>query len=173
MTSLDTSRLRLRMFTADDLDELADLFADADVMRYVGDGLPATRQEADVALVSILEHWKKHGFGRWVVTEKNTGQFLGFGGLRSLFKTPELVYHLHKRCWGQGLATELARGCLGYGFEQHGFDRIVAIAKPGNAASLRVMQKVGMRYEMHTSYYGIDVVQYMISREVFLREITT
>jgi [ribosomal protein S5]-alanine N-acetyltransferase len=107
-----------------------------------------------------------------VVTDKSTGQFLGFGGLRSLVETPELVYHLHKRYWGQGLATELARGCLEYGFSQHGFDRIVAIAKPGNTASLRVMQKVGMRYAMDTNYYGIDVVQYTISREEFFRDST-
>ena len=172
MPSIDTARLRLRMFTSEDLDDLSDLFADPDVMRYVGNGLPATRQEAQVALVSILKHWETHGFGRWVVTEKTSGQFLGFGGLRSLVETPELVYHLHKRYWGQGLATELARGCLAYGFEQHGFDHIVAIAKPGNAASLRVMQKVGMHYAMHTNYHGIDVVEYTISREEFLRELT-
>ena len=174
MPSIDTARLRLRMFTPEDLDDLGALFADPDVMRYVGNGLPGTRQEARIALESILKHWEKHGFGRWVVTEKNSGKFFGFGGLRSLFETPELVYHLLKPYWGRGLATELARACLRHGFEKYGFDHIVAIAKPGNAASLRVMQKVGMHYEMHTTYYNIDVVQYTIARKEFLanRQIT-
>jgi ribosomal-protein-alanine N-acetyltransferase len=65
------------------------------------------------------------------------------------------------------LATELAKAALRYGFEEHHFDRIVAIAKPENAASIHVMEKVGMRYEMHTNYYGLDVVQYAISRDEF------
>jgi RimJ/RimL family protein N-acetyltransferase len=168
MPSIETTRLRLRMFTPGDLDDFAGLLADPDVMRYVNDGLTLTRKQADVALESILNHWEKHGFGRWVVTEKNTGKFIGFGGLRSLFGTPELVYHLLKSHWGQGLATELARECLRYGFEQLAFDNIVAIARPENTASLRVLQKVGMHYEMHANYYNIDVVQYTISRAGFL-----
>ena len=167
MNSIETNRLRLRMFKPEDLDDLADLFADPDVTRYVGNGRPGTREDARLALESILKHWKNHGFGRWVATDRETGKFVGFGGLRSLFDTPEVVYHLLQQCWGQGLATELAKAALRYGFEEHHFDRIVAIAKPENAASIHVMEKVGMRYEMHTNYYGFDVVQYAISRDEF------
>ena len=155
------------MFRPDDLDELARLFSDPDVLRYVGDGKPVNREETDKALKSIIKHWTTHGFGRWAVVDKKTHEFVGFGGLRSLFETPEVVYHLAKAHWGKGLATELARASLRFGFEELQFERIVAIAKPDNGASIHVMEKIGMLYEMHTSYYDMDVIQYAISRENF------
>lgn len=167
MPSIETERLRLQMFRPDDLDRLAVLFSDPDVVRYVGDGKTVDREETERALQSIIKHWQTHGFGRWAVVDKNTREFLGFGGLRSLFGTPEVVYHLAKASWGKGIATELAQAALRFGFEDRGFERIVAIAHPLNAKSVHVMEKLGMRYEMHTSYYDIDVIQYGISREQF------
>jgi ribosomal-protein-alanine N-acetyltransferase len=154
-------------FQHEDLDDLTELLADADVMRYVEDGQPKDRAVAEKALNSIIAHWQRHGFGRWVVEEKASGEFVGFGGLRSLFGTPEVVYHLAKTKWGKGFATELGRASLRYGFDVHRFARIVAIAKPDNAASIQVMEKIGMHFEMRTSYYGMDVVQYAISPEEF------
>ena len=158
------------MFRSDDLDNLAQLLGDPEVMRFVANGQPATKEESDVALQSIIRHWNNHGFGRWAVIDKDTGRFIGFGGLRSLLGTPEVVYHLARAYWGRGLATELARASLKFGFETHQFDRIVAVAKPENAASIHVMEKLGMQYEMHTSYYDIDVVQYGILRENYKSE---
>jgi RimJ/RimL family protein N-acetyltransferase len=167
MPEIETERLLLRMFCPEDLDELATLFRDPEVMRYVGEGQPVNREEADKALRSIIRHWQTHGFGRWAAVNRETREFVGFGGLRSLFGTPEVVYHLATAHWGKGLATELARASLRFGFEDRKFERIVAIAKPLNAASIHVMEKLGMSYEKHASYYGIDVVQYRISREEF------
>jgi RimJ/RimL family protein N-acetyltransferase len=167
MSMIETERLLLRMFRPEDLDDLAGLFRDPDVLKYVGDGKPVNREEADKALKSIIKHWETHGFGRWVVLDKKTQHFIGFGGLRSLFGTPEVVYHLAKAHWGKGLATELARASLRFGFEDRRFDRIVAVAKPENAASIHVMEKLGMRFEMNASYYNIDVVQYAINRKDF------
>jgi RimJ/RimL family protein N-acetyltransferase len=165
--AIETERLRLRMLCDDDLDNLATLFADPDVMRYVGDGKPVDRTGAERALASIVAHWQRHRFGRWAVEDKVSREFLGFGGLRSLFGTPEVVYHFAKRNWGKGFATEMARASLQYGFDVHSFARIVAIAKPLNAASIHVMEKIGMHFEMRTSYYNIEVVQYTIAREEF------
>jgi len=164
---IETERLRLRMLRDSDLDNLASLFADPDVMRYVGNGQPTDRIEAEKALASIIAHWDRHGFGRWAIEEKGSGEFVGYGGLRSLRGTPEVVYHLAKRYWGNGFATEMARASLRFGFTEKGFDRIVAIAKPENAASIRVMEKVGMHFEMQTTYYDIEVVQYEINRDEF------
>ncbi|HVS80872.1 MAG TPA: GNAT family N-acetyltransferase [Pyrinomonadaceae bacterium] len=165
--SIETARLRLRMFRPEDLDDLAGLFADPNVVRYVGDGKPVDREETDRALTSIIQHWRRHGFGRWAVEDKRTHEFVGFGGLRSLFGLPEVVYHFATAHWGKGFATELGRASLRYGFEAHRFARIVAIAKPENAASIHVMEKLGLRFEMLANYYGIDVVQYSITREDF------
>ena len=167
MALVETARLRLRMFRSDDLDNLASLLGDPDVMRFVGNGLPATKEESDIALQSIIRHWNNHGFGRWAAIDKETEGLIGFGGLRSLLGTPEVVYHFAKAYWGRGFATELGRASLRFGFEAHQFERIVAVAKPENAASIHVMDKLGMHYEMQTSYYNIAVVQYCISRAEF------
>ncbi|MCU1264230.1 MAG: ydaF [Acidobacteria bacterium] len=167
MPSIETARLYLRMFRDEDLDQLVTLLADADVVRYVGNGLPIPREESENALHSIIRHWDNHGFGRWAIIDKEAREFIGFGGLRSLLGTPEVVYHLAKRYWGRGLATEIARASLRFGFEDRKFDRIVAVAKPDNAASIHVMEKAGMKFEMNTSYYDIDVVQYRINRSEF------
>lgn len=164
---IETDRLRLRMFRSEDLNDLAAMLADADVMRYVEDGNPKDRAVAEKALDSIIAHWQQHGFGRWAVEEKMSGEFVGFGGLRSLFGTPEVVYHFAKAHWGKGFATELARASLSYGFDVHRFARIVAIAKPDNAASIHVMEKLGMHFEMQTEYYGIEVIQYAITPDEF------
>jgi ribosomal-protein-alanine N-acetyltransferase len=86
---IETERLRLRMLRDSDLDDLAALFADPDVMRYVGSGQPIERSEAQKALTSIAAHWNRHGFGRWAIEDKNTREFIGYGGLRSLFGTPK------------------------------------------------------------------------------------
>jgi RimJ/RimL family protein N-acetyltransferase len=167
MPSIETARLHLRMFRLDDLDNLADLLADADVIRYVGNGLPIPRAESENALHSIIRHWKDHGFGRWAITVKESGRFIGYGGLRSLLGTPEVVYHFAKAYWGRGLATEMARASLRFGFDEHQFDHIVAVAQPDNAASIRVMEKVGMKYETHTAYYNMNVIQYRLARSEF------
>jgi ribosomal-protein-alanine N-acetyltransferase len=168
---IETARLRLRLFRPDDLDDLAAMLKDPLVVRYVGDGKPADREVAQKALASVIDHWRRHGFGRWAVEDKETHQFLGYGGLRSLLGMPEVVYHFATAYWGKGFATELAHASLRFGFEEHQFDRIVAIAKPGNAASIHVMEKLGMQYEMHTSYYDIDVVQYALAREEYKRPV--
>ena len=164
---IETDRLRLRMFRPDDLNNFATLLRDPDVMRYVEDGQPKDAAVAEEALNSIIAHWQRHGFGRWAVEEKASSDFVGFGGLRSLCGVPEVVYHFAPAHWGKGFATELARASLSYGFNQHRFARIVAIAKPENAASIHVMKKLGMRFETRTSYYGMDVVQYAITAEEF------
>lgn len=155
------------MLRDSDLDDLAALFADPEVMRYVGNGLPTDRAEAQKALTSIIAHWNRHGFGRWAIEDKESREFVGYGGLRSLFGTPEVVYHLATRHWGKGLATEVALASLNFGFNVKSFDRIVAIAKPGNTASIHVMEKIGMHFEKQTSYYGIEVIEYSITKEQF------
>ncbi len=164
---IETARLRLRMFCAQDLDSLAAMLADPAVMRYVEDGQPKDRDVAEKALNSIITHWEKHGFGRWAVEEKQTEKFIGFGGLRSLFGTPEVVYHMAPAYWGKGYGTELGRAALDFGFNQHSFERVVAIAKPDNAASIHVMEKLGMRFQQRTNYYGIEVVEYAITADEF------
>jgi len=163
MTEIETARLHLRRFTPGDLDDLYPIFSDPEVLTYMKTGEPASRAETEYALSSIIKHWEQHGFGRWAVVSKETGKLIGYGGLRNLDGTPELVYLLARDHWGRGLATEIARASLKWGFEERHFERIVAVTRPGHFASRRIMEKVGMIYERDTRYHDVDVVLYGIS----------
>lgn len=171
MDVIETARLHLRQFTPRDLGDLYPIFSDAEVVKYMKTGAPVSKVETQTALMSIIKHWKEHGFGRWAVVLKETGKLIGYGGLRNLYGTPELVYLLARPYWGIGLATELAKASLKWGFEERNFERIVAVTKHENAASRRVMEKIGMVYEREATYHDIDVVLYAISRSTY-RSIT-
>lgn len=165
---VETARLSLRRFTHCDLPNLARIVADAEVMQFLGrvPG-PLTEAEAEAFLCSMIAHWERHGFGRWAVLNREDSRLIGCAGLRSHEGVAELVYLLDRPFWGAGLATEVAKACLRYGFEAHGFARIIAFARPANAASRRVLEKSGLRYEGDVEAYGVRVVQYAITRQEF------
>lgn len=79
----------------------------------------------------------------------------------------ELLYALDRTAWGRGLATEAAGAALAYGFEVAGLGRIIGITRPANAASRRILEKLGMRYEREVEIFGIEAVLYGLSRERF------
>ncbi|MDU6728043.1 MAG: GNAT family N-acetyltransferase, partial [Bradyrhizobium sp.] len=97
-----------------------------------------------------IAHQAEHGFCFWVVESRATGAFLGATGLfRVFFDAPftpavEIGWRLARATWGQGIATEAARAALDFGFDKLNLDQIVAYAAPANAASQKVMRKLGM-----------------------------
>ncbi len=156
MTVVDTERLRLRPWRADDLDPLAALFVLPEVSRYpFGRGL--TRDETQRFLDRHLGHWETHGWGSWAVEPRGERQLIGYAGLSSVTWLPEVMpavevgWRLHPAWWGRGLATEGGRASLAYGFDDVGLDRIVSIFIAENAASGRVMAKLGMRQVLTTT----------------------
>ena len=170
MPEIETERVRLRLFTMDDLDDLARLFGNPQVMKFLGvDCKPAKRDEVEIALDSIIRHWERNGFGRFAAISKENGAFIGCVGLRSFEGTAELVYMLDEPYWGKGLATETAEACLKYGFEVHKFERIIALTRPKNMASRHIMDKLGLKFEKENTAFGIFVVQYAITREEYQR----
>jgi RimJ/RimL family protein N-acetyltransferase len=168
MDEIETSRLQLRLFTPDDLDELALIFSDPLVLKYLQPCRAASREESNNALLSMISHWQRHGYGRWAVIHRATQMLMGYGGLRCFDGTPELVYLLARPYWNRGFATELANRCLEYGFLQRKFEEIIALTRPDNMASRRVMEKAGMKYEQHTNVFNLDVVKYSLTREAYL-----
>lgn len=170
MDEIETPRLQLRRFSRHDLDELALIFSDPLVLKYLSPNRAATREETRTALVSMIRHWKRHGYGRWAVIHQTTQKLIGYGGLRCFDGTPELVYLLARPYWGCGFATEIARGCLEYGFMHHRFERIIALTRPDNRASRRVMEKVGLNFERNDKFFDLDVVLYAMSRNEYLAQ---
>ncbi len=167
---VETERLWLRVFSPDDLEDLARIFSKPEVMKYLGlEGKPVSKEETETALLSMIKHWERHGYGRWAVVDKESGSLIGYAGLRNHEDTAELVYLFDEPYWGKGLATEVARACLEFGFELHGLETIIAFAKPLNASSRRVLEKIGMQFVGETTVYGIFVVQYSLSHDVYRR----
>ena len=162
--SIETERLRLRPFVSEDFDDLFDLFSDPAVMTYLHPARPLETYEVRVALDSMIRHWERHGFGRCALILKETGKMIGFGGLRSLDGVPEVVYALARRYWNKGLATESAKASLRFGFEQFGFEKIVAITKPDNLVSRHILAKIGLLYQCDTVFYGHHLSYYEIGK---------
>jgi len=146
--NLTTDRLLIRDWRDEDLAPFANLNADPEVMRY----FPATlsRRESDTMVVRIRERTERIGYCFWAVEERDGGAFVGMVGLnRPDFEAPfmpcvEIGWRLARRFWGRGYATEAARACLQHGFQGLDLGEILAFTVPENAASRRVMEKIGM-----------------------------
>jgi len=148
---LETERLVLRQFTEADVDNLVDLDSDPDVMRYITGGRTTPREEIETDfLPAFLAYYQRFpGYGFWAVVEKSTGDFLGWFHFRPAKGAspdePELGYRLRRSAWGKGYATEGSRALIHRGFTEFGARRVVAEAMAVNTASLRVMEKAGLR----------------------------
>ena len=167
MVTLETERLRLRMFREADLDAYAAMSADPEVMRYVGaTGQPLTRPEAWRQMAMFLGHWQLRGYGVWAVEERASGAFVGRIGLFNPDGWPglECIWALARGAWGQGYATEGARRALDYAFTELDQARVISLIRPGNTASIRVAERLGERLERRTTLFGTDALVYGISR---------
>ena len=151
MVILETPRLILRHFEPQDLDALFLLYRDPEVRQYFPDGtrtLEETRQELEWFLHG---HPKFPELGLWATLERSTGAFLGRCGLLpwdiGARHEVELAFLIDKARWGQGLATEAASAIASYARTVLALHRLICLITPGNAASVRVAEKVGMSYE--------------------------
>jgi RimJ/RimL family protein N-acetyltransferase len=159
-----TARLRLRALTPDDLDELCRVWMDPRVMRWIGEH---TREDVARELREQIESQAAHGLSLWAVEERVSGRFLGDCGLQPLeMRGPEIevAYELLPEVWGRGLATEAVAAALGAAFDALALERVIAVAKPDNDASLRVLEKSGLRRAGTRVAYGEELLLYEISR---------
>ena len=159
MQYLDTPRLLLRPFRLDDADAYFPLVSDAAINRYTGQALVA---DVDGARALLREHplrdYAVHGLGRHAFIEKSSGELIGFCGLKRLPELGEvdIGYRFLPRCWGRGYATESAREALRWGRDVLGLTRIVGLVVRENAASARVLSRLGLTLESQLSLPGPD-----------------
>ncbi|GAB3286094.1 GNAT family N-acetyltransferase [Parasphingorhabdus pacifica] len=144
--SVRTERLVLRPFDESDVDDVFALHNDPAVMRFINGGRPVERSEVhDRTFPAFLEYDRKDsGYGYWAAESSTTGGFLGWFELVPRASDVELGYRLRASAWGRGYATEGARALLDLAFGELGARRVVATAMAVNAASRRVMEKLGM-----------------------------
>ena len=170
--NIETPRLQLRQFTPDDAEELYYIYSHPGLFKYMSNEKPLLLEQTRAAIQSMTENWENYNFGVWAIVHKEDRKLIGHCGFKFLENTPEVQigYLLLKSYWGRGIGTEAASAALKYGFEVAQLNRVVAIAKPENIASRRVMEKIGMNYEKDAYYYDNDVVYYSISWEVYQLE---
>jgi len=156
MTLFETERLLVRQLEADDVDNLYAVTSDPELMHYMGDGQPLSCELTAKWIDVSLNNYATKGYGCSAVIHKRDKAFIGFCGLvRSEFAQPpddaELIYALKKPYWGQGLATEVAKAMIDYGYKSCGLKHIIATIDPENSASIKVANKVGFVFSRSES----------------------
>jgi RimJ/RimL family protein N-acetyltransferase len=166
MLTLDTDRLTLRMLCETDFDAYAEMCADAEVMRYIGDGQPLARPMAWRNLAMMVGHWSLRGYGLWAAVERSSGAFVGRIGFWNPDGWPgfELGWMLRRSYWGRGYATEAARTALAYAFTGLQQPQVISVIHPENAASVRVAERLGERLVGPTEVMGKTALVYKITR---------
>jgi ribosomal-protein-alanine N-acetyltransferase len=163
---LETARLRLRPLTAADVDDLHWLFTQPGVRRYLWDDEVIPRERTASVVERSTALLATHGFGLWAVSFKDSPAIVGFCGFWHFHEPPrlELLYGIAPDHWNNGLATEAAIAMICHGFEVLGFARIEASTDAANTASVRVMERAGLRFWKRETTNGLDTIYSWIER---------
>jgi RimJ/RimL family protein N-acetyltransferase len=167
-----SGRLLARELTPADAGDLYALNADREVIKYTGD--QPFRSVADARqFLEGYRDYELYGCGRWALNRKEDGAFIGWCGLKMHDEDwVDLGFRLLRKYWGQGYATEAARASLYVGFKELKLLQVIGRAAASNSASLRVLEKLNMRFWKWGSCEGIPfAAYYRISQEEFLNSI--
>src|SRR4051794_21834008 len=137
-------------------------------MRYVPDDAMTSVQQARELLISHpITDYRERGFGRWACVLKETGEHIGFCGLKYLpqIEDVDLGFRLVPSQWGKGFATEAAQASLKFGFEELGLDHIVGLVELENRGSIRVLEKVGMQFVEMVRLFDLEMARYLIRQD--------
>lgn len=146
---IHTPRLILRQWRESDHEAYIAMNSDEEVMRY----FPAlqTREETLAQIERLQRFIEENGYGFFAVERKDTGDFIGFTGLSkprfesSFTPCVEIGWRLDKAHWGMGFAQEAAKASLDFAFHSVGLAEVYSFTSLLNAASMNVMQKIGMK----------------------------
>lgn len=160
---LRTDRLILRPYAVTDYDDSAAMWADAEVVRYIGN-VPATREQSWYRTLRYLGHWAAFGFGMWAVRDRD-GAFVGDVGITDFKRDldPPLAaleagWVVAPRAQGQGYATEALTAAIAWFERTQGAQPIACMIDPPNAPSRRVAAKHGFIEDRRAVYHGEEVM---------------
>jgi len=171
---LETPRLRLAPFRADEAALLHQLWMEPPVRRYLWDAQVIPPEQTAEIVRTSEELFREHGFGLWSLRLRAAGaqagaqeDLAGFAGYWHFREPPELelLFGLAPVAWGRGLAAEAGRALLRHAFEDLGFAEVRASTDAANQASVRVLEKLGMRRERRSEAHGLDTLFYSLRRE--------
>lgn len=164
---LETPRLLLRTMTMADLDFVATMLADPEVMRFY----PRVygRREAAEWLRRQRDRYTDDGHGLWLAEERSTGTPIGQIGLCMQevegAPLPEVAYLVHRPHWGRGYATEAARGTLDHAFGSLAYETAISLVRPENLASRAVAARLGMQVRGSTTHAGLTHLVFATDRD--------
>lgn len=142
-----TKRLKFRELTIDDAQPLQEILGDAETMRFYPSPLDLIRTTDWV--IRNINSYKENGFGLWAIILKETDTLIGQCGITFQnidgLKVPEIGYHINKKYWRKGYASEAAHGVMKYGFEHFNFDTLYIHTYIKNMPSRGVAEKIGMK----------------------------
>jgi [ribosomal protein S5]-alanine N-acetyltransferase len=163
---IETERLVLREFQRADLEALARILSDPAVMKFSLTGVSSVDQVRE-KIESFLACYQVFGFGKWAVVLRESSELLGYCGIAveqiDGNDEKELGYRLDSKYWGRGLATEAASAAIKCGFERFNLPYILGIVECENIASVRVLEKVGMRHQKITIFHKVKMDVYRIN----------
>ena len=167
--TLETERLILRPQVESDTIELMAMSMDPEVMKFIGYGAMSLQESHELTLETLEMDGP---YGRWILVEKGNGTILGWAVLTHLDGSDEIEvgYGLKVIAWGRGFATEATRRLMQYGFEDLGLAEIVAVSRPENVASHKVLEKAGLRRRGLRDAFGLRGLYYFTARAEALVE---
>jgi RimJ/RimL family protein N-acetyltransferase len=164
-TILETPRLRLRTMSHSDLDFLAEMFGDSEVMRYFPKTLD--RSQTTERIKQNLQRYRDHGYGLWIAEDRHSGQPLGrVGAVPQEIEGQAFVevgYMIHRPYWRQGYAREASAACHDYLFQKLDIDQLIALVRPENVPSQATARSLGMQLTK-------QVVHYNLLHDIYVKE---
>lgn len=181
MHEIETLRLLLRPMSSEHLEDLARMWSDPAVTRYLPTGKPRSLADTRRELDFIEQHWRTYGFGIWRMNIKGRAEFAGYCGLQHLHSRPgqmltpelennrdvEILFGVTRNLWSKGIAYEAAKATVRYGFETLNLPRILAATAAENIASQRILEKLGMQEDASLRFYG-DFPHFVMYRQSFV-----
>src|SRR5713101_6613362 len=157
---LETKRLIMRWFREEDYEQFQEMCANAEVMRFLGDGRPMTEMEVWRQMATFMGHWYFRGYGIWAVEKKSSGKVIGRIGFMNPAGWPgfELGWTLGRDSWGKGYATEGAGRALEYAFTEMNRDHLISLIAPDNVNSIKVAERLGETVEGQQEFLGREVL---------------
>jgi ribosomal-protein-alanine N-acetyltransferase len=136
-------------------------------MKYFPKTTPPPQAWVEKYIQHHLDHWRERGYGHWAVVLEQDDRVMGWCGLEFLpeLKQTEVAYLLCGEAQGRGLATEAARAALAFGFTTCKLCEIIGLVHPENAASIRVLEKCGLKLHDKMKLWGMEMLRYHLVKE--------
>jgi RimJ/RimL family protein N-acetyltransferase/acyl dehydratase len=169
---LETERLIVRQWRAEDRDAFAAMARDPEMMRFINRGQPFAENEIDDFLARQARQESQFGVCMAAMVERASGEVVGVSGIQPLGTTGEMEvgWWVARDHWGRGYATEAGRAAMRHVLDALGRSRVMAIIDPGNDASVAVATHLGFRYDRRVTGAELGHRRPEIVVDLYIRE---